>query len=158
MKVDKLDLLWSVVSMVIVGVSYRRGVLTKGLILIYILMAAVFLWHIYVIRRRMRGSIAVYGTITEYHGSKKNAGFIKGWYPVVKYTTETGREIISVYTVEDTRQRYEIGSEELICYDPDEPMFFYFSSRSDDLYKDYFRCLVFGGAVAALLALYTLMK
>ena len=65
MKVDKLDLIWSAVSMVIVGVSYRRGALLKGLILIYILMAAVFLWHIYVIRRRMRNSIAVYGTITD---------------------------------------------------------------------------------------------
>ncbi|NLT08791.1 MAG: DUF3592 domain-containing protein [Ruminococcus sp.] len=158
MKVDKLDLAWSAISMVIVGYSYRHGALLKGLILIYILMAAVFLWHIYVIRRRMRGSIAVYGTITDYHGSKKNSSRFKGWYPVVKYTTETGREITSVYTVEDSQQRYEIGSEELICYDPEDPMFFYFSSKKDDLYKDYYRLLVFGGAIAAMLLAYILIK
>ncbi len=158
MKVDKLDLIWSAVSMVIVGASYRRGALLKGLILIYILMAAVFLWHIYVIRRRMRNSIAVYGTITDYHNSRKNAGRLKGWYPVVRYTTETGREVTSVYTVEDSKQRYEIGAEEMVCYDPDDPMFFYFSSRQEDLYKDYFRLIVFGGAIAALLALFVIIK
>lgn len=158
MKVDKLDLLWSVVSMVILGVSYRRGALLQGLILIYVLMALVFLWHIYVIRRRVSNSIAVYGTITDYHGSKKNSSRFKGWYPVVRYTTETGREITSVYTVEDFQQRYEIGSEELICYDPDDPMFFYFSSRKEDLYKDYFRLIVFGGAIAAMLTLFVLVK
>ncbi len=69
----------------------------------------------------------------------------------MKYETETGREITSVYTVGERKQRYEIGDEEMICYDPDNPMFFYFANREDELTRDYFRFIIFGGIIAALL-------
>ena len=72
---------------------------------------------------------------------------------MVRYTTETGREVTSVYTVEDSKQRYEIGAEEMVCYDPDDPMFFYFSNRKEELYRDYVRFIVYGGAVSAILLL-----
>ncbi|MBQ9808395.1 MAG: DUF3592 domain-containing protein [Ruminococcus sp.] len=151
MKVEKIDLIWAAVSMIIVGVSYRRGELIKGLLLIYLLMVLVFAWHIYKILRRLKGSVPVYGTIVDYHESK--IGKHSGWYPVVRYSTETGREITSVYTVEEKEQRYETGDEELICYSPDDPMFFYFSNRKEELYRDYVRFIVYGGAVSAILLL-----
>lgn len=149
MKVEKIDLLWAVVSMFIVGISYRRDELLKGLLLIYAIMLVIFMYHIWKVRKRISGSIAVYGTIVEYHTSRAGK---KGYYPVVKYVTETGREVISVYTVEDGQKRYKIGDEELICYTPDDPMFFYFPNRDYELTRDYFRFIVFGGVIAAVLA------
>ena len=89
---------------------------------------------------------------------KKKCRQIKGLVSCGQIYTETGREVTSVYTVEDSKQRYEIGAEEMVCYDPDDPMFFYFSSRQEDLYKDYFRLIVFGGAIAALLTLFVIIK
>lgn len=156
MKVEKIDLAWAAVSMFIVGISYRKGMLIQGLILIYLIMVPIFIYHIYMIKRRLSESIAVYGTIVEYHHS--NVPKKKGYYPVVKYETETGREITSVYTVEDREMRYEIGDEQMICYDPDNPMFFYFSDRQDDLIRDYYRFIVFGGVIAAMLFFWILAK
>lgn len=69
----------------------------------------------------------------------------------MKYTTESGREITSVYTVEDRQKRFEIGDEELICYDPEDPMFFYFSGRENELTKDYFLFILIGGMISAVL-------
>lgn len=155
MKVEKIDILWAVVSMFIVGFSYRRGELLKGLILIYAIMLVIFIYHILKVRRRISGSIAVYGTIVEYHTSRAKK---KRYYPVLKYVTETGREITSVYTVEDRQKRYEIGDEELICYTPDDPMFFYFANRDYELSRDYFRFIVFGGVIAAVLAVIVLAE
>ena len=149
MKVEKIDLVWAVVSMFIVGISFRKQMLIQGLLLIYALMVVLFIYHIFMIKKRLSGSIAVYGTVMEYH--KSNVPKKKGYYPVVKYETETGREITSVYTVEDRQMRYEIGDEPMICYDPDNPMFFYFSDREDDLVKDYYRFIVFGGVIAVTL-------
>lgn len=154
MKVEKIDILWAVVSMFIVGFSYRRGELLKGLILIYAIMLVIFIYHILKVRRRIAGSVAVYGTIVEYHTSRARK---KGYYPVVKYITETGREVTSVYTVEDRQKRYEIGDEELICYTPDNPMFFYFANRDYELSRDYFRFIVFGGVIAAAMLFYLLI-
>lgn len=156
MKVEKIDLAWAAASMLIVGISFRRRMLIQGLLLIYALMAILFIYHIFAVKRRLSGSIAVYGTIVEYHRS--NVPGKKGFYPVVKYETETGREMTSVYTVEDREMRYEIGDEKMICYDPDNPMFFYFSDRTDDLVKDYYRFIVFGGVIAGILLMYLLIK
>ena len=58
MKVEKIDYIWAAVSMVIVGVSFRRGELINGLLMIYVLMALLFAYHIYVVRRRLQSSIA----------------------------------------------------------------------------------------------------
>lgn len=147
MKVEKIDILWSVISVFIVGISYRKDRLIYGLLLIYGLMVILFLYHIFKIRRSISGSIAVYGTITGYRASETKTES----FPIVKYETETGREITSVYTVGERKQRYEIGDEEMICYDPDNPMFFYFANREDELTRDYFRFIIFGGIIAALL-------
>lgn len=147
MKVEKIDLVWASVSMVIVGVSFRKGRLIEGLLLIYVLMALLFALHIYIVRRKLKNSVAAFATITDYHVSRTK----KGFYPVVKYTTESGREITSVYTVEDRRKRFEIGDEEMICYDPDDPMFFYFSGRENELTKDYFLFILIGGIISAVL-------
>lgn len=156
MKVEKIDLVWAVVSMFIVGISYTKGKLLHGFLLIYALMAVLFIWHIVTVKRRLAGSIAVYCTVVDYH--KSNVPGKKGYCPIVKYETETGREITSVYTVEERQMRYEIGEEPMICYDPDNPMFFYFSDREDDLVKDYYRFIVFGGVIAAMLAVFILAK
>lgn len=147
MKVEKIDIVWAAVSMVIVGVSFRKGRLIDGLLLIYGLMVLLFALHIYIIRRRLKNSVAVFGTITDYHVSRTK----KGFYPIVKYETENGREITSVYTVEDRQKRFETGDEEMICYDPDDPMFFYFSGREYELTKDYYRFIFIGGVIAAVL-------
>ena len=38
MKVEKIDYLWSVISMIVVGVSFAKGHLIYGLLIIYGLM------------------------------------------------------------------------------------------------------------------------
>ncbi len=156
MKVEKIDLAWAVASMFIVGISFRKGMLIQGFLLIYVLMVVIFIYHILMTKKSLSGSIAVYGTVVDYHES--NVPKKKGYYPVVRYETETGREITSVYTVEDRQMRYEIGDEPMICYDPDNPMFFYFSDREDELVRDYYRFIVFGGVIAATLLFYLLTK
>ncbi|MCR5730741.1 MAG: DUF3592 domain-containing protein [Ruminococcus sp.] len=150
MKVTKADLLWAAISMVIVGVSYKHGALPKGVLLIYFIMVCLFVWHIVSIKKRLKNGIAVYGTVVDYHENKIKKKH--GWFPVVKYTTETGREITSVYSVEEREQSFNIGDDVLVCYDPDDPMFFYFSNRQDDMFRDYYRFILFGGIIAVLLA------
>ena len=146
MNVKKIDLIWAAVSMVIVGYSYYNGRLLFGIVVIYLLMAAVFVSHIIRIRRSLRNNVTVYGTVSDYFIDKKGSHF----YPILKYTTEEGREVTSAYTVSDKKKRYEIGSEEVICYDPQDPMFFCFAGREDELTRDYVRFLFIGGVIAAI--------
>lgn len=153
-EVGKAELVWAVVSMIVIGVSFRRGWLLYGLVLVYVMMACIFVYHIISIRRRMARSVAVYGTITGYRQPKSG----RGYCPVVAYETETGRDISSVYTYVDKEQYYETGSEEMVCYDPDDPMFFYFANREGDLTRDYFRFLLFGGIAAAALLIIALAR
>lgn len=155
MKVEKIDYAWAVVSMFIVGISYRNRRLIEGLLLIYALMVVVFIFHILRIRKKMSGCLDSFGTITGYHTAK---GRKKCCFPIVKYDTQTGREITSVYSVADSGMRYETGDVEIICYDPDDPTFFYFNSRKEELTRDYFRFIIFGGVIAAALFFFLLMK
>lgn len=138
--------------MFIVGYSYRIGRLLFGLVLIYVLMAVIFCWHIISVRKSLKRNITVYGTVKDYFEKDKG----KHVYPILSYTTEEGRVVTSAYTVQDTKKRYDIGSEELICYDPKDPMFFYFAGREDDLTRDYTRFLLIGGIIAALLFIFAL--
>lgn len=147
MKVEKIDIVWSVISMIIVWTTMRRRCLPDGILIVYALMVVLFGYHIWQKRRSLRGSIAVYGKIVDYHTSQK----LRGSFPVVRYTTETGREITSVYTVEERKPHYEIGDEELICYDPENPMFFYFSGREAELTQDYMRFILYGAPVALIM-------
>jgi hypothetical protein len=153
-EVGKAELIWAAVSMVIIGVSFRYGWLLYGLVLVYGLMAGLFVYRIVSIRRRMSRSVAVYGTVTGYRQPKSGRGYI----PVVAYETETGRDISSVYSYVDKEMLYETGTEKMICYDPDDPMFFYFADRESDLTRDYFTFLVFGGVIAAAVLIAALAR
>ena len=155
MKVEKIDLIWAVVSMFIVGISFQKRMLIQGLILIYLLMVMIFVFHIMRIRKRMSGCLDPFGTVTGYHTAK---GRKKCCFPIVKYDTKTGREITSVYSVADSEMRFETGDVEIICYDPDDPTFFYFNSRKDELTRDYYRFIIFGGVIAVMLLFYLLIK
>ncbi|MBP3242368.1 MAG: hypothetical protein J6L99_00780 [Ruminococcus sp.] len=150
MKVDITDVLWAIVSLFIVGNSYLNGKLLYGLVGIYGLMFLLFMYHIFMVKKRIQGSVAVYGMITGYYHEPQG---LKGIYPVVTYTTEEGRKITAQYTVSDHKERYELHSEEMICYDPTNPTFFYFANREDDLTRDYFRYIIIGGVIAAILFL-----
>lgn len=145
MNVEKIDYIWAVVSFIIVGVTYHYGYLLYGLLGIYVLMVGVFMYHITVIKKRLENTVAVCGKIMDYHTEK---GAKPHYYPVVDYETEEGRQISSVYTVADSEQRYNIGDEEIICYDPDDPVFFYFLDRKHELTGNYYKCIIFGGIAA----------
>lgn len=145
MKAQFIDIAGAAVSVLIVGLSFKFGLLIYGIIAACCIMSVIFMVHIVWINKSLKGSVAVYGTVTGYHETDKGSHV----YPIVKYTTEDGREISSVYSVQDNKKRYEHGSEELICYDPDDPMFFYFANREDDLVKDY-RRLIFIGVISAV--------
>ncbi len=147
MKVEKIDMVWSAVSMVIVWVTMRRKCLPDGILIVYALMAVLFAYHIWQKRRSLGNGVPVFGKIVDYHTSQK----IRGSFPVVRYTTEGGREITSVYTVEERQPKYEIGEEKMICYDPDNPMMFYFVGREDEMTRDYFRFILYGAPVALLM-------
>lgn len=147
MKVEKIDYIWAAVSMVIVGVSFRKGELINGLLIIYLLMALLFAYHIYTVRRRLNSSVAAVCTITDYYVSPTRKDFC----PIVKYETENGREVTSVYTVSSRKKIYEIGEEATICYSPEDPMFFYFLGKEHELTKDYSMFILVGGVIAATL-------
>ncbi len=146
MKVNTADMVTAAAAMVILGVFMRKGRLIDGLLIVYLIMAALFAYHIFIIRRKLRDSVAVYGTVTGYHTSKA-----KDVFPIVAYETEEGREISSVYTVGSRHEQLEIGSEEMICYSPDDPMFFYFAGRENELTSDYARFILYGGCAAVIL-------
>lgn len=147
MKVSTIDIIWAVVSMIVLAVFFRMGYLIYGLLIIYGMMFLIFFIHILKIRKNTADSIAVYGEITGYHKEKTGKGFC----PIVKYTTEDGREISSVYTVVERKQRYEIGTETMICYDPKNPVSFYFMGREDDLTSTYYRFITIGGIISVIL-------
>lgn len=147
MNVEKIDYVWAVVSFITVGVTYHFGYLLYGLLGIYALMVAVFLYHIFKVRKRISNTVAVYGRIVDYHTEK---GTRKHYYPIVRYETEAGMEISSAYTIADKEKKYEIGDEEMICYDPDDELFFYFANRESELTENYFRYIIFGGFPALL--------
>ena len=148
MKVEKIDYLWSVISMIVVGVSFAKGHLIYGLLIIYGLMLILFYYHILKIRSYMAESVAVFGEITDYHEDRRS----KRVFPIVRYTTAGGREITSAYTVSSKERRYEIGDEALRRYSPCDPILcFYFSGKESELYKDYYRFIIVGGIAAAVL-------
>lgn len=150
MNVEKIDYIWAVLSFITVGVTYHYGCLLYGLLGIYAFMAGVFLYHIIKINKRLANTIAVYGIITDYRTKK---GAKTHYYPVVEYETEEGRQVSSVYTIAESEQKYEIGDEELICYDPDDPVFFYFSNRKYELTSNYYKYIIFGGIAALLVVI-----
>ena len=154
MKVKIIDLIWAVISMFIVGYSYLHGILLFGLVAIYGIMLVIFLCHIVSMKKSIRKNITVYGKVTGYY--EKNKG--RHVYPIVKYTTTEGREVTAIYSVQDNEKKYETDSEELICYDPKDPMFFYFAGREDELTRDYTRFLYIGGVIAAILLIFALSQ
>lgn len=145
MKVNAADCIWAFVSLLLIGVSFHFGYLLYGILGVYALMVVLFMWHIISIRKRQERSVAVFGIITEYLVTKD---VVKRYYPVLRYTTEDGAVISSTYKVADKEQRYSVGSEEMICYDPDEPEFFYFANRESEMIKDYCRFIFFGSIPA----------
>ncbi len=151
MKVNTIDYIWAAVSVMILGMMYYKGLLEWGILIVYALMAIIYVFHINKVKKRISGSVAVYGMVTGYHTA--NGGRL--FYPVVKYETESGREINSVYQNADTEERYETGDEVMICYDPEDPVFFYFSDREDDLTRDYYRYMLYGGIIAVVLFMLT---
>ena len=145
MNTDKIDYVWAAVSFIIVGVTFHYGVFLYGLLGIYLLFALLMATHIFRVKKRMDRTEAVYAQITDY---REVNGVPKHFYPVVRYETTEGRTVSSVYTVAAKSKLYEVAEEELICYDPDDPVFFYFSSRSFELTSHYYRYMVYGGIPA----------
>ena len=91
MKVGIADYIWAIASFITVCVSFHYGNLLYGLLGIYIFMVALFMWHIFTVKKRLSRSVAVFGTISDYHEAKEVR---KHYYPVVKYETEDGRPVI----------------------------------------------------------------
>lgn len=149
MKVSTIDILWSIISMIVLAVSYELGNVIYGLLIIYIMMTIIFIIHIFKIKKNITNSIAVIGEIIDYHKEKTN----RGYCPVVKYTTENGREITSIYTIVSRKQEFETGTETTICYIPDNPMYFYFMGRENELTKTYCHFIITGGIISILLLL-----
>ena len=147
MKVETADYIWAVLSFITVGVTFHLGVLLYGLLAIYGMMVLLFLYHAGRVKKRLAGTVAVYGTVTEYREKKESRTY---YYPVVEYETEDGRLISSMYTYPDKEMKYEIGDEEMICYDPDDPIFFYFANRESELTENYYRYMIYGGIPALI--------
>lgn len=133
--------------MFIIVWSYKNGWLLYGIIVIYLIMAVLFFLHIAKIRARLARGVSAFATVTDYYESRQD----KGVYPIVSYTTEDGRDITSTYTVRDKKRRYDTGSEVMICYDPEDPMFFYFPEREGDMTRDYTMFIIIGGIIACIL-------
>ncbi|MDE5834114.1 MAG: DUF3592 domain-containing protein [Ruminococcus sp.] len=153
MKTSIIDIVWAVVSMIVLAVSFRMGYIVYGLLIIYAMMTVIFFGHIFRIRKNTDNSIAVYGEITDYHREKTN----KGYCPVVRYTTEDGREITSIYTIVSKKQKYEIGTELTICYNPENPMEFYFMGRENELTETYYRFIITGGIISVVIFLVSII-
>lgn len=147
MKVEKIDMAWSAVSMVILGFSFYHNKLIYGLIAVYALMAVLFFMHIFRIRKKTADSIPVYATITGYTTDKDKIHVA----PTVRYELEDGTEMNSVYSVFSRKQLYETGSDHLICYCPDEPLFFYFADRENELVDTYYRFIIIGGIAVTVM-------
>ena len=149
MKTDITDIIWAVTSLFIVGWSYSHGRLIYGVVVILALMVILLFFHIARIRGSLARGISVFGTVTDYQVKDKNEHF----YPVVSYKTEDGRDITSAYAVQSRKQQYEIGEEVIICYDPYEPVFFYFPERENDMTREYNILISVVGAAALILFL-----
>ncbi|MBO5163734.1 MAG: DUF3592 domain-containing protein [Ruminococcus sp.] len=147
MKVEKADYVWAVLSFITVGVSFHFGYLLYGLLAIYGFMVLLFLYHVFKVKKQISGTEAAFGKITEYRTKKGSRTY---YYPVVEFETADGRSVSSVYTYPDKEQKYEIGDEELIRYDPDDPIFFYFANRENELTDNYYRYILFGGIPALI--------
>lgn|GEM_PF-387582 len=153
MKVDTIDYIWVIVSWCIIGFSFYRNHLSSGIIIVYFLMVIVFFIHIFKARRRMAGTERAYGEITGYQMKDNRLSLKDGnWmYPVVRYETEDGRVVNSVYSIASKEQIYSIGDSELICYDPADPLFFYFAEREGDLTASYYRYMIAGAVITIAL-------
>lgn len=150
MKVEKADYIWAIVSFIAVGVTYHFGYLLYGLLGIYAAMVLLFLYHIKKIKKRIENTEAAYGKITDYHTEKTTKEY---YYPVVEYETAENELISAAYTYPDKKKRYEIGDEELVRYTPDDPMFFYFANRENELTEIYYRSIFLGGIAAAVVVI-----
>ncbi len=147
MKVEKIDYVWVILSWAVVALTYSKGCLSVGVLVIYALFAALMIYHISVVKKQMSGTMNAIGEITGYHTPERS----KLYYPIVKFETEKGRTVTSVYTNADRERRYEIGDTETVCYDPLDPMFFFFADREDDLTSAYRSYLLYGGIAAIVL-------
>lgn len=154
MKVEKIDIVWAVISFVTVGITFHFGVLLYGLLGIYAAMSLLFLYHIRKINKRIEASEAAYAKITEYHIEKTTVEY---FYPVAEYETAEGELVSAVYSYPDKEKKYEIGAEELIRYTPDEPLFFYFANRENELTEIYRKSIFLGGIAAAVIAVITII-
>lgn len=156
MKVTVYDIVWAVVSMVIVGVSFRQGRLMAGLVLVYVLMAVLFAIHIIRIKRKIKDSTAVYGEIAGYK-SEKSGGlpFLpERYYPIVRYETEDGVSVEAVYRKACRKKELREGDSLIICYSEKEYEFFCFQGRESELTDIYYRMITFGGMIAVLLLVF----
>lgn len=147
MKVTKTDMMLAALSMALLGVSFHFGMLLYGGIAVYLIMGGAFFAHIMSIRNRIERSLPTYGTVTGFATESRG----KQVFPVVEFTTEVGEEITATSPLADTEERYLAGAEEMLCYDPRDPQFFYFAGQEDKLTRGYFRFLVFGGVIAVAL-------
>lgn len=150
MKVEKADFVWAVLALITVGVTFHFGVLLYGLLGIYASMVLLFGHHIRSVRKRIENSEAAYGKILSYRTENT---LITYYYPEVEFETEDGELISAMYGYPDTKKRYKTGDEELIHYSPDDPMFFYFADREKELTEIYYRSIIIGGIIAAVVAI-----
>lgn len=150
MNVKKIDCIWAVLSFITVGVSFHMGYLLYGLLMIFGSQVLLYGFHIWSMNRRIKRTVAVFGTVTDYRTVK---GVGTHYYPVVNFETEDGMAIDSVYNIACSGKKYEIGDEIMICYDPDDPVFFYFADSVSELTDNYFRCMMFCGVPGFVLAL-----
>lgn len=149
MKVEKADFVWAVFVLITVGVTFHFGILLYGLLGIYASMVLLFGYHIRSIKKRIENSEAAYGKILSY---RTENSLINYYYPEVEFETEDGELISAMYRYPDREKKYEIGDEELIHYSPDDPMFFYFADREKELTEIYYRSIIIGGIIAAVVA------
>lgn len=133
--------------MVVLGYAFYHNKLIYGIIAVYAMMVVLFFMHIFKMRKKIADSIPVYATITGYTAAKDRIHSA----PTVRYELEDGTEMNSVYTVLSRKQRYETGTDHLICYCPDDPLFFYFADRENELVDTYYRFIVIGGIAVAVM-------
>lgn len=147
MKVEKIDYVWAVLSFIAVGVSFHFGYLLYGIVGIFLALAGLMFCHIAAVRKMFQRTVAVYGRVTGYHTDK---GVVTHYFPMVSFETEDGRTIDTICSAADSKQKYEIGAEEMICYDPDDPMLFYFSSCENEFAGKYYKLMIFAVIAAAV--------
>ena len=145
MKVSRTDTMLAFLSMVLLGVSFHFGMLLYGFIGVYIIMGVLFFVHIMQLHTRIARTLPTYATIVGFDTQSRG----RQVFPLVEFTTELGEEVKAASLIADRDERYLAGAEEMICYDPRDPQFFYFAGQENQLTKGYFLFIVFGGAAAA---------